>query len=150
MRAPTPTAAAEMVVPRKADLVAQVDNLEERLSRAMQLKIDSAKGCLRGLTKRLGDPRRKLREHAQRLDELSAALLRRFQSRLRYFGDQLARGSGRLSALSPLAVLERGYSLVHKLPEQTLVRDAASLEVGDRVRVSFGRGKSICRVEEKE
>lgn len=149
-RAPTPTAAAEMVVPSKAELVAQLGKLEEQLSKCMRVRMDSAKDLLSGLAKRLGDPRRRLREHQQRVDELSVALLRRFQSRLRHFSDQLGRAAGRLSALSPLAVLERGYSLVHKLPQETLVKDAVSLNVGDRVRVTFGRGKSICRVEEKE
>ncbi len=149
-RAPTPTAAAEMVVPSKAELMAQLSKLEEQLSKCMRVRMDSAKDLLSALAKRLGDPRRKLREQQQRLDELSIALLRRFQSRLRYFNDQLAHAAGRMTALSPLAVLERGYSLVHKLPEETLVKDVVSLQVGDRVRVRFGHGKSICRVEEKE
>jgi exodeoxyribonuclease VII large subunit len=102
------------------------------------------------LAKRLADPRRKLRENQQLLDEVSVNLLRRFQDRLRQLKDHLARGSGRLEALSPLAVLDRGYSITHKLPTEEIVKDAGSLATGDRLRITFARGKALCRVEGKE
>jgi exodeoxyribonuclease VII large subunit len=150
LRAPTPTAAAEIVVPRKSELLDQVIDLEAQLLRCMRRKLELAKENWRGFVKRLADPERKLRETQQRVDDLSVDLLRRFRDRLRQCKDRLAQGSGRLDALSPLAVLDRGYSIAHKLPEDTLVRDAASLSDGDRLRVTFAKGKAICRVEAKE
>jgi exodeoxyribonuclease VII large subunit len=150
VRAPTPTAAAEMVLPLKADLVEQVRLLEGQLGKNIKLKLDSLREASAGLAKRLADPRRKLRENQQLLDEVSVALLRRFQDRLRQLKDHLARGSGRLEALSPLAVLERGYSITHKLPTEEIVKDAGSLATGDRLRITFARGKALCRVEGKE
>ncbi|HEX9263764.1 MAG TPA: exodeoxyribonuclease VII large subunit [Candidatus Binatia bacterium] len=149
-RAPTPTAAAEMVVPRKADLRQQIAMLNLQLSRNIQFKLETAEENLRGLVKRLADPGRKLRENQQRLDELSVDLLRRFQERLRQGKNRLAEAAGRMSALSPLAVLERGYCIAHKLPEERIVKSAATLAVGDLIRVTFAAGKSRCRVEEKE
>jgi exodeoxyribonuclease VII large subunit len=150
VRAPTPTAAAEMVLPLKADLVEQVRLLEGQLGKNIKLKLDSLREASAGLAKRLADPRRKLRENQQLLDEVSVNLLRRFQDRLRQLKDHLARGSGRLEALSPLAVLERGYSITHKLPTEEIVKDAGSLATGDRLRITFARGKALCRVEGKE
>jgi exodeoxyribonuclease VII large subunit len=100
--------------------------------------------------KRLTDPGRKLRENQQRLDELSVDLLRRFQECLRRIKDRLTQGAARLDALSPLAVLERGYSIAHKVPEETIVKDAGSLRIGDRLRITYAKGKSLCRVEENE
>lgn len=150
VRAPTPTAAAEMVLPLKSDLVEQVRLLEGQLGKNIKLKLDSLREALAGLAKRLADPRRKLRENQQLLDEVSIALLRRFQDRLRQLKDHLARGSGRLEALSPLAVLDRGYSITHKLPTEEIVKDAGSLATGDRLRITFARGKALCRVEGKE
>jgi exodeoxyribonuclease VII large subunit len=150
VRAPTPTAAAEMVLPLKADLVEQVRLLEGQLGKNIKLKLDSLREASAGLAKRLADPRRKLRENQQLLDEVSVNLLRRFQDRLRQLKDHLARGSGRLEALSPLAVLDRGYSITHKLPTEEIVKDAGSLATGDRVRITFARGKALCRVEGKE
>ena len=58
--------------------------------------------------------------------------------------------AGRLSALSPLAVLERGYAIAHKLPEEQIVKSAAVLETGDLIRITFAEGQSFCRVEEKK
>ena len=96
-----------------------------------------------GLVKRLSDPGRKLRENQQRVDELSVDLLRRFQERLRQLKDRLAERAGRLGALSPLAVLDRGYSITHKLPEERIVKSSAELQVGDLLRVRFAQGKAL-------
>jgi exodeoxyribonuclease VII large subunit len=149
-RAPTPTAAAEMIVRRKRDLLEQVQTIEQQLHRAMELELETARENFRSLLKRLADPGRKLRENQQRLDELTVDLLRRFHERLRQNRNRLAEIAGRLSALSPLAVLERGYSLAHKLPEEWIVKDAAALNTGDIIRITFAQGKARCRVEGKE
>ena len=149
-RAPTPTAAAEMVVPRKADLLEQLGMIELQLTKNIEFKLENARENLRALVRRLADPGRKLRDNQQRLDELTVDLLRRFQERVRQSKNLLAELAGRLSALSPLAVLERGYCIAHKLPEERIVKSASSLDVGDLIRVTFAQGKSRCRVEEKE
>ncbi|TAK05991.1 exodeoxyribonuclease VII large subunit [bacterium] len=149
-RAPTPTAAAEMVVPRKIDLLDRIQELESRLLREIEDKFERAKETWTGLFRRLADPRRRLQENQMRLDELSLDLWRRFQDRLSRWKDRLTHDAGRLSSLSPLAVLERGYSIAHKMPEGLIVKDSASVNIGDLLRITFARGKSLCRVEEKE
>jgi len=148
-RAPTPTAAAEMVIPRKSELAAEVADLEEQLLKCMRRQLEMAKENWRGLVKRLANPERKLRETQQRVDDLSVDLVRCFQARCRQLKDRLGQGGGRLNALSPLAVLDRGYSIAHKMPEETIVKDAAFLDIGDLLRVTFAKGKSVCRVEGK-
>jgi exodeoxyribonuclease VII large subunit len=150
LRAPTPTAAAEVVVPRRSELVEQVMYLEQQLLRCMRRRLDMAKDNWRVLVRRLADPERKLRETQQRVDELSVDLVRGLRDRMRQLKDRLVQRGGRLDALSPLAVLERGYSIAHKIPEERLVKDAAALDVGDLVRVTFAKGKAICQVERKE
>src|SRR5918993_5952056 len=87
-RAPTPTAAAEMVLPRKADLVEQLKGCEDGLLRAFQISLETAKERLQALVKRLTDPSRRLRENQQRLDDMSLDLVRRFQERMRQLRDQ--------------------------------------------------------------
>ena len=149
-RAPTPTAAAEMIMPRMAELLERVAAMEAQLQRCMQSKIDRSRQDLSRWVRRLADPGRRLRENQQLVDELSIALVRRCQERLRKCRDHLARQSGRLEALSPLAVLERGYSIAHKLPEERIVKEAANLAEGDLLRISFASGKALCRVERKE
>jgi exodeoxyribonuclease VII large subunit len=149
-RAPTPTAAAEMVVPRKAEVLEQIATLELKLQRCMKLKLANSRESFAAWVKRLADPGRRLRENQQRVDELSVDLLRRFQDRLRACKDHLNRQTGRLNALSPLAVLDRGYSITHKLPDGHIVKDAAALETGGLVRITLALGKAVCRVEGKE
>jgi exodeoxyribonuclease VII large subunit len=149
-RAPTPTAAAEMVVARREDLIEQVRVLGGRFFRCIQSKIKTERDALGSLARRLSDPRRRLRENQMLLDELSLSLWRRFQDRLARVRQRLAHGSERLGGLSPLAVLERGYSIAHKIPEGAIVKDSAAIAVGDRLRISFARGKALCTIEEKE
>ena len=149
-RAPTPTAAAEMVVPRKADLMERVEEMRGRLLREIHGRLDQEREAWAGLARRLADPRRRLQENQMRLDELSLALGRRFQDHLGRLKNRLTQGVGRLSGLSPLAVLERGYSIAHKMPEGLIIKDSAPLKIGDLLRITFARGRSLCRVEEKE
>ena len=149
-RAPTPTAAAQMVVPRKAELAGGIQDLASRLLGEIKDKVEAEKESWGALVRRLVDPRRRLQENQMRLDELSLSLWRRFQDHLHRLKDRLTHGAGRLSSLSPLAVLERGYSMAHKMPEELIVKDSSSIKIGDRLRVTFARGRSLCRVEEKE
>ena len=149
-RAPTPTAAAQMVVPRKAEMAGRIQDLASRLLREIKDKVETEKESWGALARRLADPRRRLQENQMRLDELSLSLWRRFQDHLNRLKDRLIHGTGRLSGLSPLAVLERGYSIAHKMPEEAVVKDSSSIKIGDRLRVTFARGRSLCRVEEKE
>jgi exodeoxyribonuclease VII large subunit len=149
-RAPTPSAAAEMVLPCKADLLAQLQLIENQLLRCMQSRLDTAQESCRRLTKRLSDPARKLREKQQRLDEICVDLQRRMLDRLNQCKERLTHESSRMDALSPLAVLDRGYSITHKTPDETIVKNAGALAVGDLVRITFAQGKASCRVEGKE
>jgi exodeoxyribonuclease VII large subunit len=148
-RAPTPTAAAEMVVPCRQELRDQLRSLEQQLVNCTQNTLDKAKEVYRNLLKRLSDPGRKLRENQQRIDDLSVDLHRRVLDRICRLRERLAHGSGRLSALNPLAVLDRGYSITHKLPDGSIVKTSGSLQSGDLVRITFADGQSICRVEGK-
>jgi exonuclease VII large subunit len=47
-------------------------------------------------------------------------------------------------------VLDRGYSITHKMPDEVIVKSADSLDVGDMVRITLAQGKADCRVEGKE
>ncbi len=149
-RAPTPTAAAEMVVPRRSELVAQISSLGARHLRAFQNVLSMRRERWERLSRRLVDPTRRLRENQIFLDELSLSLVRRFQNSLDRFRDRLAPVGARLGSLSPLAVLERGYSIAYKMPEGLIVKDSASVKSGDLLRITFARGRSLCKVEQSE
>lgn len=58
--------------------------------------------------------------------------------------------AGKLDALSPLKVLDRGYSVTYKLPEKSVVKDSSQLKKGDEVLVGFNSGSARCTVDETE
>lgn len=147
-RAPTPTAAAEMVVPRWEDLRAQVEDRAYTLQAALQRLLLEQRSAVEHLRKRLRHPgrqaavlRAQLRSAAVRL---RLALARR-QERAR---SQVQELTVALNSLSPLAVLGRGYSLTRTWPEGKVVTDAATVAPGQLLRVSFAHGEARVRVEE--
>ncbi len=147
-RAPTPTAAAEMVVPVWADLSDRVAGTARALTTAMERTvIDRRRQALR-LEERISDPQRQvdaLRERMQTaLSRLRSAFERKNEGVRARFEDLAAT----LNSLSPLAVLGRGYSLTRTIPGNAVVRDAATLHPGESVRLTFAQGEARARVEE--
>jgi exodeoxyribonuclease VII large subunit len=127
VRAPTPSAAAELAAPDRGALLATVAETGDRL----------AAGATRWLRAR-GD-RVKLRGEAP----LRAGLARLLErSRLR-----LAGLGGRLEALSPLGILGRGYAIASS-ESGGILRDADETRAGERIDVRLARGRLGCRVEE--
>ena len=171
MRAPTPSAAAEMVVARKDDFWARIDRLEQRLRTTFQMRTamrgrradDLSHQLLRALRMRLGrrerayqalrlalegfDPRRRLGALRARLERVDGRL-RSSVDRRRHAADARFRATAaRLDSLSPLAVLGRGYAVCWNADRTAIVRDAATVERGDAVHVKLERGELDCTVD---
>lgn len=147
LRAPTPSAAAEMVARGRLELEAHLDQLTTRMAALME-------GRLELLAERLGGMERRLRSPAQDL-VAQRALLGQLESRLTHgverlrqrAGDRLGGLVGRLEALSPLATLERGYAIVFSSSGR-VVRRATEVKSGDLVQVRLSRGSLRARIEE--
>jgi len=77
-------------------------------------------------------------------ESLSAAFGRVIQDKR----NRLMMSSEKLSALSPRAILERGYSVCFKLPEREVVRDSSQLSPKDRLEILLHRGGALASVEE--
>lgn len=147
-RAPTPTAAAALVVPDRNDLLTRIDQLALALRSGVQRRIRQEREHTAALARHLRDPRQVLKNLRLRIDELTERAAHALSGRLR-FAEQRLRGAGeRLHALSPLAVLERGYSITRRTTGGAVVRDASSLRIGDDLRLLFARGAARVRVEE--
>ncbi len=194
VRAPTPSAAAELVVKEQEALAQSVANQQRRLVRALEARMAQLRGRLeraqgsflfrrpeeilrqlrqrcddarmaieQSLRKRLGDERYAIERAVHALALLSpSAQVRRAHERLlavrqRLFGAGLAAPlrkraelrtrAAQLDALSPVAILGRGYAVAWKLPGETLVRTAGQLRPGDAVRVRFGEGSVEATVQ---
>jgi exodeoxyribonuclease VII large subunit len=146
VRAATPTHGAELAVPERAVLVEIVAGLREMALAAIHRQIRLRRERLRSV--RLRDPRRRVVEGRLRCDELQRRLHLGVRRRLERHRARWALQAGRLQALSPLAVLDRGYAIA--LKDGRAVRRAADLAVGDRIELRFGQGQAGARVEDTE
>ena len=147
-RAPTPTAAAEMVVPLWADLSDRVASTARALTTAMQRAVTDRRRQAGRLEEHLRDPQHQVDALRERTRIALARLRSAFQRKNEGVRAQLEDAAATLNSLSPLAVLGRGYSLTRTIPENAVVRDAATLRPGESLRLTFAQGEARARVEE--
>jgi len=151
-RAPTPSAAAELAVRDQSELMARVGDLTSRGYEAVRRLMDENADLLRGYLDSYGLRRVEdaLLQHAQQVDDLHrdvcAVAGRMLEARAEGLGGLV----GKLQTLSPLGVLDRGYSVTQRLPDSAVVTDAGTLKHGDQVRVRFARGRATCSVDGTE
>lgn len=136
--APTPSAAAALVFPDQAEWAQRIDGVAQRLDRSAQRKLEVARERLRSVRLRLKHPAARLRLQRERAVALSRRLHRSGPAHVIAATQRLSSANGRLKALSPYGVLERGFAIVRG--PQGVVRDAERLSPGDRVEVRVARG----------
>jgi len=127
VRAATPSMAAEIAVREKQELIDNIVYLKERIAHALNNQIEL---------------------YAREIDQLQSELAYSMQSRLDLASSELSNLSGNLDALSPLKVLNRGYSITQKLPKKEIIKDSKKLKKGDDVLISFNKGEAKCTVKE--
>jgi exodeoxyribonuclease VII large subunit len=138
-RAPTPTAAAEMVSPSRAELLARVAELAGRATREALRRIETAMQTVDALARRLVHPRERLRTSRQLLAQLAARLSFASVHRVESLAAQLGQLKAALASLNPNAVLERGYSLTRNAQGEVVV-DAARVKEGELLTTTLARG----------
>ncbi|MCL4695314.1 MAG: exodeoxyribonuclease VII large subunit, partial [Candidatus Hydrogenedentes bacterium] len=194
MRAPTPSAAAELVVQEQEALVDSVRQMQRRLAAGLLGRVERVRNRLNIARSSFvfRRPEELVRQRRQQVDELRmrmenqvlemtrvsrrrvdhaarSLVLLSPRNRVRRARDEFGAlyrrlgqsGAGvvhrsrsrlmpliaQLDALSPLAVLSRGYALVRTVPEKKIVRDAQQLAQGDRVEIRLGKGSATAAVE---
>lgn len=130
VRAATPSAAAELAVPESTELVRRFHNVTDRLALLCKQRIDTERERLRGLAQRrlFSDPSMLYHEKHLRLDALSDKLENAQGKLLSALRSRFEALTGTLHALSPLAILSRGYSVA--LVEDRVARKTEDLPVG--------------------
>ena len=149
-RAPTPSAAAEIVAQERGELLRRVLEKRQRLLRVMHNRLNICDQHLQNLRperlfRRLAD---RLEQRGQYVDERRNALATAFDWQLRSRVESLRTTALRLETLSPLSGLARGFSLCERREDGRLVRSSKYLKTGDQLRLRFHRGGAICCVEE--
>lgn len=192
LRAPTPTAAASIVVPDQIELKRRITDANHDLQALLGNQLRRVRDILTGFHHRLTDPRRQIDDFRIRTDELTARMEKATTRRLSVEAEhlknlkhridrnpltprllllkqkleQLSRNINKsiditissyrskhrellskLRSYSPMAVLERGYSITRTHPEKMIIREADSVAPQQAVEVLLARGGLICRVE---
>ena len=194
LRAPTPSAAIEMILPDKQALRQRLSALSSRVYANFKYFYNTLKDKHTSLAERLTHPRKKLQDMWLRLDDDTSRLERSMRGICRMWYQQLSWlnrrlqpttlerqlknnklkheelnyyiskslniyisnlkrelgvATARMSALNPLAVLRRGYSITRTLPGHRVVVDSDQVHTGQGVEVILSQGQLRCRVEEK-
>jgi exodeoxyribonuclease VII large subunit len=150
VRASTPTDAAKRAVPDLADEVQLLDTARARLSRAVRGLVDREQHRLDALRSRpvLARPATMLDQRAEQVTALRARAARTLQHRLERAGSDLHHTLARLRALSPAATLERGYAIVQRSADGTVLRDPAQAAAGDALRIRLAAGDLTAVVQD--
>lgn len=146
-RAPTPSAAAEIVAAREDQLCSALDNLGRQLVRLTRFQIVNLRSHVQkqALSHAFDEVQSRLVNARRRYESASSACGAALEEKLQNGRERLGLAAASLDALSPLGVLQRGYAITQDASGK-LVRDAASVNPGDEVSVRLARGRLNTRV----
>jgi exodeoxyribonuclease VII large subunit len=149
LRASTPSAAAELVVRKKEDIIIEIDGYKSQLKQALGNYIGIMESRLTGIMKRYAfkQPFFLIEQYQQALDEI----VKSFSHNLDFFAyskqQHLQAVRGKLDVLSPIAILERGYSITMSEEDSRIIKDSANIQRGARIKTRLAKGAILSRVE---
>ena len=149
LRAPTPSAAAELVVWSKADFREQLQGMLSSQASELQYLVDHARLELKSLISRsvYVRPLDRVHQQQQRLDDVVRLLVFGGKMRLAEHRNALSLVVSRLDDLSPLKVLVRGYSVSRRLPDRKVLKSGKEIQAGDQMETILAQGRIVSIVE---
>lgn len=150
VRAPTPSAAAELVMPDLPAAVGQAEATFGAIARTMRKKLDLCKNQIDSACRspQMESVRRRPLKARTELGARAALSAREMRRRLNRLGDHMAAQAALSESLSPLKVLARGYAVAEK--ENRILKCASDAVPGDQIRVTLHRGALLCEVNSVE
>ena len=149
LRAPTPTAAAELAAPAREDLLQALQLQADRLRRGAERALQTRAQRLDALALRIGQPARALRGQAQQLQQLAHRLQHASALQLQARRLRLQGTAERLQAQDPTRVLQRGYAWIESADGRPVV-SAHALSPGQTVRAVWADGHATAQIEHVE
>jgi exodeoxyribonuclease VII large subunit len=174
VRAATPSQAAEIITPSRPEILAGLMDTRRRLERQVRSAVETAAqdlddaeeallGGIRDLLKdtastvrelgtrvRAAAPQQVLARQRESLEQFTARIIAIAGRRMQEGRQRLAAMSGKLDALSPLGVLQRGYSIAFALPGRTVVKDASTVTAGQEIEIKLLKGRIRSTVRSTE
>lgn len=146
LRAPTPSAAAELISRNASDLMDSISMQYKALRQCMNKKLQMDKQKLIHVQRQLVDPKRKLQDLMIKVDDLSTRVQNAIKKNITFKKQQFIRWASVLDSLSPLKVLDRGYAIV-KNDKDGIVKDAKKLKQGDQISIQLFKGEVTAEVK---
>lgn len=149
VRAPTPSAAAELIAPHCQELLETLRQQLRVLYRCSTDKIVRLQNNVQWIYKHLLNqhPKNRITTQQQTLDQAELALLRLQQQIIKNYQTQLATYAASLDALSPLATLKRGFAIAARQQDLVILRNSNDTHVGDKIELTLMQGKLDCTVD---
>lgn len=149
LRAPTPSAAAELAVPDARELRLKIETIVRTAYQLILEKIENLRQQLRYYIESYGfrQPVDLVREYSRRLDELVLSLEKSIRFNLALKKERLNTLEKRLQALNPSAILARGYSICYTLPTRQVINSAEQLQPTEKIEIQFSKGSAISLIE---
>lgn len=149
LRAPTPSAAAELVAPDRAELKADIDGLRRMLVEDMYGRLAIARDAVQQDRARLSrlSPERQVLDDRKRVADMLLSMSTQLQHTLALHRERVNGSKARLEALSPLQILRRGYAIVRDLDTGKVVSSLADTEAGHLLEIRVADGAFGARVE---
>ncbi len=149
LRAPTPSAAAELATPDLSEVKSKFTQILGSIGYRVKAKIDASENMLNEKTRLIAalSPRTQIAEKSRGLEVVFERITQSVHRKITLCGAELERQIGIISALSPLEVLKRGYSITEK--DGKAVLKSSELNVGDKVEIRLGSGSASAEIIEK-
>jgi exodeoxyribonuclease VII large subunit len=148
LRTSTPSSAAEMVIPLKEDLKLKLGELFEELSNAFGDILTGFQERVDEFARRLINPINLIQQYRLRTLDLARQIYVRIGHFVKLKEAGFLRAAEKLSSLSPLSILSRGYSITFKMPEETIIKDINELKAEDIIRTRLHKGEILSKVTE--
>jgi exodeoxyribonuclease VII large subunit len=146
LRAPTPSAAAELISRNSSDMIDRLSVQFKSLRIQMNRKLQLERQKLIMVQRQLVDPKRKLQDLMIKVDEWSMRMQNAVQKNISFKRQTFIRWASVLDSLSPLKVLDRGYAIV-KNENDNIIKDASLIKVGEEISIQLLKGKLTAEVK---
>ena len=135
------------MVQNKVDLEERLETLYRRLCHIVKGELNLLHSHIRNLEGRLKTPKDRVNQLLQRLDDMTLRLNLSMRQKLEFTKRKLEREASLLGSLSPLAILNRGYSITTSLETGMVIKEIGAVKPGDRVGVRVTDGEMLCSIE---
>ena len=145
LRAPTPSAAAELAVPNIDDLKKEIDSSKNRLRQALLRKLEALKLRYQAINNKLKSPINNINENRIRIDHLLQNMLHNINMKILNVRNDLNKSSDKLEFINPLNILDRGYVLIEK--DGKMIKEISKLKKGDLIEIRSKEDKKKAEIK---